>query len=226
MFIKETIAIGALALCTTAGLASPVLSGSVDRSNYQIHIGLAGSLNPAGLSSVYSDLDAGPGGYVAFPDTAVDTDGDLESAGIADYTSISSGDILLDQFRFVGGVDQVGGTVFFDFFDSAGAFIDGFGITLNQAGNFIWTIDLATAITIAGDGLVQMSIDDENLSGSGSTAGGRWFLGNAGATIGNAGDAEAAPDFNYAFELNSSVPTPGVLSLLGLGGIAAGRRRR
>ena len=71
-----------------------------------------------------------------------------------------------------------------------------------------------------------MSIDDEDLAGAGSAVGGRWFLGNNGATIGDAGAAEAAPDFSFSFALNSNVPTPGALALLALGGLATSRRRR
>ena len=226
MYLNKMFAIGALVMCSSTVIANPVFSGNVDRSNSAIHVGIASSLSSSGLNSVYSDLLAGPDGFASFPDTVIDTDGQLEVAGFADYASISTGSILLDQIRFIGGVNQVGGTVFFDFFDSSGVFIDGIGVSLNQSGTLLWTVNLGTAITIANEGFIRMSIDDENLSGSGSTARGRWFLGNNGATIGDAGNAEVSPDFNFNFELNSSIPAPGSLVLLGLGGIVVGRRRR
>lgn len=223
---NKVIAIGALAVCATAGLANPVSLQDVDRSGYQMYIGQSLSARGGTLNTMYSDLEPGVDGYVAFADTAIEADGSLEVAGVADYSSIANDKIMLDQFVFVGGVDQTGGTVFFDFFDAAGSFIDGFGITLPQSGTFIWTIDLNAPFSILGEGLIQMSVDDENLSGSGSAAGGRWFLGNAGASVGNAGAAEASPDFNFNFAINSTVPTPGSLALLGFGGLIVSRRRR
>jgi len=222
----KLLAIGALALCASAGFANPVTLQNVDRSAYEMYTAHSQSVRGSGLSSLYSDLDPGADGYVAFPDTAIEADGELESAGVADFATGSADKILLEQFVFVGGVNQVGGTVFFDFFDSAGTLIDGFGITLQQEGSFIWTIDLNAPFSILSEGLIRMSVDDENLSGSGSTAAGRWFLGNAGATIGDAGAAEASPDFNFNFALNSSVPAPGSVALLGFGGLVASRRRR
>jgi len=225
----QTIAIAALMLGAGCALAAPVSLSQVDRTNYNVYNAYSSSSSFRGVAdpvSLYSDLEAGPDGYVSFPDTGVDSDGELEEAGVADYTSISAGDIALSQFQFVGGVNQPNGVVFFDFFNSSGDFIDGFGVQLAEEGNFIWTIDLNESIDIASAGLVRMSIDDEDLAGGGSTAAGRWFLGNAGASIGDAGLAEGDPDFNYAFALNSNVPTPGTLAMLGLGGLCATRRRR
>ena len=224
--LHKVIAIGALAVCATAGLANPVSLQDVDRDGYEMYVGQSLSARGGALNTMYSDLDAGPDGYVAFADTAIEADGSLEVAGVADYSSITTGKIMLDQFVFIGGVDQAGGTVFFDFFDAAGTFVGGFGITLPDSGTFLWTIDLNSPFSILSEGLIQMSVDDENLSGSGSAAGGRWFLGNAGATVGDAGVAEADPDFNFSFAINSTVPTPGSLALLGFGGMVASRRRR
>lgn len=225
---SKNLAIAALMLSVGGVIAAPVSLSQVDRSGYNYYNATSSSSSFRGVDpiSLYSDLDAGPDGYVSFPDTDVDSDGELEEAGVADYTSISAGDITLNQFQFVGGVNQANGVVFFDFFSSTGEFIDGFGVQLAEEGNFIWTIDLNESIDIASAGLVRMSVDDEDLAGGGSTAAGRWFLGNAGATIGDAGLAEGDPDFNYAFALNSNIPTPGTLALLGFGGLAATRRRR
>jgi len=225
MFFKGTLAIGALSLCAGNAFAGSVSMQQVDRSNYNIYSANSQTMR-GGVESLYSDLEPGADGFVAFADTAIEADGELESAGVADYSSVSMGDFGLDQFIFVGGVDQVGGVVFFDFFDSAGGFIDGFGVQLSDEGSFIWTIDLTDTMMIANNGLVRMSIDDEDLAGAGSTAGGRWFLGNNGATIGDAGLAEGDPDFNFSFALNTAVPTPGAFALLGMGGLCVTRRRR
>lgn len=222
----KLLAISALAISASVGFTNPITLQSADRSGYQMYIGQSQSARGSNFTSLYSDLAPGADGYVAFPDTAIEADGELESAGVADYATGSTDKILLEQFIFIGGVNQAGGTVFFDFFDSAGAFINGFGITLPDDGSFIWTIDLNESFSLLSEGLIRMSVDDENLSGSGSMASGRWFLGNAGASIGNAGDAEASPDFNFNFALNSTVPTPGSLALLGITGVAASRRRR
>lgn len=222
---NQITAIAALTLSCGIASAGPVNAGQIDRSNYQLYNAYSNDSRGA-LNSVFSDLEPGPDGFVAFDDTLIDSNGELEVAGVADYSSVSNADIVLNQFQFIGGVDQAGGVVFFDFFSSAGDFIDGFGVQLPEAGDFNWTIDLDTAIEISSAGLVQMSIDDEDLAGAGSTAAGRWFLGNAGATIGDSGLAEADPDFNFNFALNTAVPAPGALALFGLGGLAATRRRR
>ncbi len=222
----KVTAIAALTLIAGGAAAAPVLSNQLDRSGYEIYNAHAQTMRGAGPFTFYSDLETGPDGYVAFDDTEVNSNGELEVAGVADYTSVSSGDFGLDQCVFVGGLDQAGGVMFFDFFSSAGDFIDGFGVQLDEAGSFIWTIDLSETMDIASDGLVRMSIDDEDLAGAGSMAAGRWFLGNNGATVGDAGLAEGDPDFNFAFELNSNVPAPGSLAVLGLGALGASRRRR
>ncbi len=219
--------LGAAALAALCGVASaaPVLQNNIDRSGYTIYT--ASQAGTRGTSiTYYSDMQPGPGGYVAFPDTAIEADGAFEVAGVADYTSTSMSNITMDTFKFVGGVDQAGGVVFFDFFDVGGNFVNGFGVQFGQAGSFIWTINLLNAMDVAGAGFVQMSVDDEDLVGAGSMAAGRWFLGNNGADVGDAGAPEASPDFNFNFEIGSTIPTPGAIALLGLGGLAASRRRR
>ena len=212
-------------LVAAAGVASAdvTLSG-VDRSGYDIYAGegiaigsaARGDLDP----SLYSN-EAGP--YSAFP-AAPAADNPL---GVADYQSIATNNIDLTSFRFVGGVDTAGTVVFFDFFDAGGSFLDGFGVALSQAGDFIWTITISSGVEIAADGLVQMTIDDGT---DGAVGNGRWFLTPNAASVGNAG----APDFtsgldnfNFAFTLNGvEVPAPGAAALLGLGGLVATRRRR
>jgi len=223
------IRISTAAILVAAGTAVAAPAG-IDRSGYEIYYGQATALDSAsvnrGVSATrYSDIDPGAGGYIAGAETAVVANGALEVAGAADYSSTTASNITMDSFRFVGGVDQAGGVVFFDFFDAGGLFVDGFGVQLSSAGNFIYNITINSPFDVAGAGFVQMSVDDENLAGAGSATTGRWFLGNAGATIGDAGLAEASPDFNFNFEING-VPAPGAFALLGLGGLVATRRRR
>ncbi|HHN79013.1 MAG TPA: hypothetical protein ENK11_10140 [Phycisphaerales bacterium] len=223
--IRSLTSASALALFAAVGMAAPVNSQGIDRSGYSIYQAQSNGTRGTGVT-YYSDMQPGPDGYVAFPATPINPNGAFQVAGTADYTSTSVSNISMDIFKFVGGVDQAGGVAFFDFYDAGGNYVDGFGVQFSQAGNFIWTITLTSAIDIAGAGFVQMSVDDEDLLGLGSNAAAQWFLGNNGADVGDAGAPEASPDFNFNFEISSSVPTPGAFALLGLGGLAASRRRR
>jgi uncharacterized protein (TIGR03382 family) len=172
--------------------------------------------NPANAlvaGPVYSNMNSGPNGYVAFPAAT----GVL---GFDDYDSINDAPIVMDSFQFVGGVSTVGGIMFVDFFDAGGVFVDGFGVALPSAGNFIWTISLAGTVTVADAGLVQMTAD--------AATTGLWFLGDGGPTIGsedvfNGGGGDG--QFSHNFAINA-VPTPGTAALLGLGGLIGFRRRR
>lgn len=164
-------------------------------------------------TSIYSNMDSGTG-FVAFPAA----NGVL---GADDYVSTASGAATLETMRFVGGVDAVGGVLFFDFFNAAGdTFVDGFSVSFTQAGNFIYTITLGGAVTVDAAGVLQISTD--------STSTGQWFLADAGPTVGSEdvnafGGGDGVNSHN--FELNV-IPTPGALSLLGMGGLLAARRRR
>ncbi|MEM9373044.1 MAG: hypothetical protein AAGA55_05315 [Planctomycetota bacterium] len=227
------------ALCAAAGsaLAAPSL-GPVDHSNHTILN--AGSYtaqaldavpfgsNPRGgaATTIFSNMEAGAG-FQAFPESTVNLDGATESIGFDDYTSIASGTTQITEFRFVGGVAQAGGVMFVDFFDSSGAALDGFGIQLADAGNFIYTITVSTAVDVADVGFVQISLDDDGLFADGVQTTGQWFLSAEAATIGaNGPDGGAsAGALNHNFEL-TTVPAPSAAALLGLGGLIAGRRRR
>lgn len=220
-----------LAVLSSAAMADMFPGMNINHSGYTIYQAVSTEIGnhsaDRGSHSWYADMETGPNGYVAFPPTALEVDGQTEVAGVADYFSAATSNISMEQFKFVGGVDVVGGVMFFDFFDVTGAYVDGFGVQLSSAGNFIWTITLGTPMNIASGGYVQASVDDEDLAGVGSFAASQWFLGNNGATIGDAGAPEASPDFNYNFEIiGVAVPTPGSLALLGLGGLATVRRRR
>jgi MYXO-CTERM domain-containing protein len=205
-----------------AGTAfADVSLSDIDRTGYSMFnaqgVALDGTEN-RGSGTTYYDNQAGP--YSAFPPAGA-ADNPL---GVADYQSTAVNNIAVDEFIFVGGVDTIGAVVFFDFFDAGGNFLDGFGVALPSAGDFIWTIT-PTDLEIAADGLVQMTIDDGTLGPAGL---GRWFLNDTPAAVGDAGVVDVpGSSFNYAFSINGSeVPAPGALALVGLGGIVATRRRR
>lgn len=145
--------------------------------------------------------------------------------GFDDYSSIAEDDIVLTSFRFVGGVQQAGGTMSFQFFNAAEEFVDSFGITLPQAGNFIWTITINSEVIIPAGGILQAEV------GEGFT--GQWFLGSTIPTIGTndpeigGGELADGTSLSHRFELNGTlIPTPGAVALLGMAGVAATRRRR
>ncbi len=220
-----------VAMLAIAGSASADLTG-LDRSNYTIfQDGVNASITATplgtgfanrGSADQYSDLDPGPTGYQAFPAAT-------GIAGADDYTSIASDDIELAEFGFVGGVNQANGIMFVDFFDAGGVFVDGFGVALTNPGNFIYTITITAAVIAPNAGFVQIDVPGTSLTPLGpSNTGvqGQWFLGDAGATIGNAG-APVALALNHNFRINGTViPAPASVALLGLGGLAAIRRRR
>lgn len=219
-----------VAVVSSGAIANPFNGMDVDHTGCTIYQGVGTLIGSddgtrGTTQSWYADMDPGPNGYVVYPPTPLEPDGDLEVAGVADYTSISSGNISMEAFKFIGGSDVGNALVFFDFFDAGGGYVNSFGVILPQGGSFIWTINLGTPLDVAAGGFVQMVVDDEDLYGYGSVAAAQWFLGNAGASIGDAGAPEASPDFNFNFEI-VGVPTPGVPALLGLGGVAAVRRRR
>ena len=220
-----------VAMLAIAGSASADLTG-LDRSNYTIYqdgvnatitaTPIGGDFANRGSADQYSDLDPGPTGYQAF---ALATG----IIGSDDYTSIAGDDIQLAEFGFVGGVDQAAGIMFVDFFDAGGSFVDGFGVALNNPGNFIYTITIGSSVIAPNAGFVQFDVPGTSLGPLGPVntgVQGQWFLGDAGATIGNAG-APVAAALNHNFRINGTVvPAPASVALLGLGGLAAVRRRR
>lgn len=212
------IRISIAAVLVAAGTAVAGTTG-IDRSGYEIYTGQATALDSAtvnrGVAPLYDNI-AGP--YAAFAPSATNP------IGVGDYNSIATNDILVDNFVFVGGVDVVGGVVFFDFFDAGGTFLDGFGVALPSAGNFIWTIS-PTDLTVAADGIVSMAVDDGT---NGPVANAQWFLTENVAAVGDAGVEDVTGTlFNFAFGINGTVvPAPGAFALLGLGGLVATRRRR
>jgi hypothetical protein len=119
-----------------------------------------------GTTALFSNMDTGPNGYVAFPAA-------LGVLGADDYVSTSAGAFALDTYRFVGG-NGVGGDMIVEFYNAAGdTLVNAFSVALG-AGNFIYTITLGNGFMVDGAGIVQMVSDD-------LVGGGQWFLGDAGA---------------------------------------------
>lgn len=176
-------------------------------------------------ATVYSSLT---GGYASFPAATgpVGFD-DYQTTNVADNVS------TIAKFSFVGGVQTVGGVMTFQFFDNSGptpTFFSSFDVALPQAGAFIWTINLGTlpdgsdsSFVVPTNGVVQAVVD--------AATTGRFFLTAAGNPAPLAGTNNPAYGSgstltrNQAFSLEA-VPTPGALALMGLGGLAAARRRR
>ncbi len=211
--------IAAAILVACAGTA---FADIVDRSGYEIYTATATEIGTQarGSSTLYSNQD---GPYSAF-DPAPAADNPL---GFADYYSIATQNIDVSEFIFVGGVDTAGAVLFFDFFDGDGTNLDGFGVALPSAGDFIWTITIISGLEIAANGFVQMTIDDGSFGPAGA---GRWFLTENAASVGDEGSPDFPPGFNgfnFAFTINGAeVPAPAGLAVVGLGGLAAARRRR
>ena len=223
-----------VAMLAIAGSASADFT-SIDRSDYTIYTNVTAT--PVGVDSaqrgvgatVYSNMTSNAGGFFSLGSGPADGDGVQQEINFDDYQSIAPGGGLMSEFQFVGGVDTVGGVMFFDLFDAGGAFVDGFGVALPSAGNFIWTINITNNdIAFAGSGFVQTSVDDDGAFGP--ATGGSWFLTADDATVGDnlasAGfSSPAGADLNHAFQINA-IPAPASAALLGLGGLAAARRRR
>ena len=181
-----------------------------------------GAPDIAGIfGTAYSNM--GPnatGGYSAFAAAT-------GAVGFDDYDSIGSANTTIDvsTFRFVGGVQQAGGIMFFDFFDTNSAFVDSFGVALTNPGNFIYTITINSypgGVVVPEAGILQVTVD------AGFT--GQWFLSSAPPTVGTQSSTFGGASggaLSHKFEINGDyVPAPASAALLGLGGLAAARRRR
>ena len=172
----------------------------------------------------FNSVDAGANGYVAFPPATGATGLFEDYSASPDFTNTE--DIVMDVFRFVGGVSAANGVLFFEFFDSNQQFVDSFGVQLPMGGNFIWTITLTGGeLTIPKDGFVQLFVDDGSVV---VPSQGTWFLQDIGTSVGSSDPTiGSAAGFTHAFDIQGKkVPAPGALALFGLAGLAAARRRR
>ncbi len=133
-----------------------------------------------------------------------------------DYVSIQSDADYLNILRFVGGVSTVGDTLVFGFFNAGGNLVDAFSVSFGSAGlTFVWTITINSDIFVPKEGFLVIQ------SAATNTGPANWRSREAAPAIGTTTGAA----FRWNMEV-SDVPTPASLALLGLGGLAAGRRRR
>ncbi|MCA9304652.1 MAG: PEP-CTERM sorting domain-containing protein [Phycisphaerales bacterium] len=215
---KTSAVVAALAAAGTAW-ASPVLG---DYSTYtqisaadvsMVSLDDSFGTQDRGTTTLFSNMDPGPTGYVAFGAAA-------GAIGFDDYTSTSASAFNLSSFRFVGGNVNAGQTMNVEFYNAAGdTLINAFSVNLSLGGNFIWTITLGSTFMVDGAGIVQLVSSD--------LSGGQWFLGDAGPSVGsedNLFGGTGDGSYSHNFELNT--PAPGSVALLGLGGLVATRRRR
>ncbi|MBN4082638.1 PEP-CTERM sorting domain-containing protein [Phycisphaeraceae bacterium AH-315-B13] len=217
---KTIIFVAGLAVASSASadLTNAPISNLLDPSMYSINAQEIGSPDLGGIAAVhYSNMG---GAFATFGPQA-------GFSGFDDYQSTAGADMTLTEMRFVGGVDTTGGVAFFQFFDAASSFVSSFGIAFPQAGNFIWTITIGSAPTVAENGLIQMIGDDLGAFGPATLS--EFFLIDSAPTVGgsdiNVGGNPGT--HNQAFELTGDpIPAPASVALLGLGGLAAVRRRR
>ncbi len=211
----------ALASSASADLTGGPRTNMLNSGQYSITATPIGGPDIAGVfGTAYSNMNASAaGGFSAFAAAT-------GAVGFDDYDSIgTSGTIDVSTFRFVGGVQQAGGIMFFDFYDTNSAFVDSFGVALTNAGNFIYTITINTypgGVVVPEAGILEVTV------GAGFT--GQWFLSDAAPTVGtqsNTFGGASGGALSHKFEINGDyVPAPASAALLGLGGLAAIRRRR
>ena len=166
----------------------------------------------------------GPEGFFAFPAAT-------GPVGFDDYeTSTPAGEdfIELEEFNFVGGVQDAGGIATFEFFDTTSTFVDSFSVAFAGAGDFLYTITVAPGVVVPADGFVQMVVD------AGTT--GTFFLSDNVPAVGTTMDnppnllSPMGVPLNHPFRIfgNSVVPEPasfGFATLGLLGVLVLGRRR-
>ncbi len=207
--MKTSFVMGGLALAMAAGAAQAQYVGVATPLDAPIY-------NDRVPFTVYNSI---PGPYQAFSAAT-------GSLGFDDYVSTEADQtMLLARFRFVGGIATVPGTLRVSFFDSTQTLANSFTVSLPQAGNFIWNINLGTGdggdsvFTVPTAGFVEI----EAING----VTGQWFLtptaaavGFSDPTVGGAGGT-----LNHSMEL-VRVPAPAAAALFGMAGLAAARRRR
>ncbi len=222
------------AMTAVLGLvAGSALATPLDRSNTTIYQGVqaSGSLNTTveysnmDITSGFFDLSTGlAGGYISANPLMGD-----------DYVSINAGPTFeMESFKFVGGVTNAGGVLFFEFWTGApggSSFVSSFGVQLPSAGDFIWTIGSQVnpiADQVPAGGQVRMWADTGAVV---VATQGNWGLGVDPATIGTTGAAVpgytdgSGNAFNMKFEITQT-PEPTSLALLGLGVMTFVSRRR
>lgn len=252
--------VSALAVAGIAGSAFGLTaSDTLDRSGYTIYdeanlpAGAAITATPIGDRvddrlgvPAFTNMTVGNGagsGYLANPafsgTVSIEDYATNLGDGVSDGVDGSGGATSnLVEFGFIGGVasGSVDRILFFDFFDVAGNFVDGFGVNLANFGNFIYTITIGDPANtlVPVEGLMRMATNP------GTNA--QHFLSDAPATVGangtwnedliygpgffdfDYGNGNGVVNLNFLFRLN--VPTPGTAALFGVAGLVGIRRRR
>ena len=129
----------------------------------------------------------------------------------------------MTQMRFAGGVDVVTGVLFFDFFDTGGGFIDGFGVAFPVAGNFVWSITVGNGrpFFLANEaGFMQITADDGTF---GFPPDMTWFFTQSPVAVGsNVGTpfGELGDDVTTIYEFALFIPSlpPSAADISGPGG--------
>jgi len=228
--MRKLVLIVPVLLAVSAALAGPIQSAVLsDGNGATITATRLDGTSPAldGRAVVdYSNLvTAGVSNYT------VSSSDPLHYLGMDDYNGVLTPDgdvMLLTQFKFIGGVNVAGGVVFFDFFDAPGTtYLDGFGVQLPQAGNFLWTITITYTpldpLFIYNNGQVGMAVGGAPYP----LATAKWYLNSALPTIGTTAaippglnDPITLLPMNFKFEIT---PEPASL-LLVLAGLLIRRR--
>lgn len=132
---------------------------------------------------------------------------------IDDYDGVET-DNLLETFRFTGGVTAAGGVLFFEFYDTGGAYVDSFGVQLPYVGGYNWTITITTPFLVPADGFCQIWADNGIVV---QPTTGIWYANINAPTIGTTGTAYpnlvsplTGNHLDHKFEINF-VPEPTTL---------------
>lgn len=180
-----------------------------------------------GPTTVYSNLSMDGDLFALQSDMSGADNGVAELIAEDDYISTSSEAIELASLVFVGGVDQAGGVLIFEFF-SGNMMVESFAVQFEQAGDFVYTIEFDDSYMIAGSGRMRVLADDEGEYGVATT--GSVFLGSEAPTIGS-----TTENYGYTSFLGDhldakfglvAVPGPGVGVVGAAGLLLAARRRR
>lgn len=185
---NKTIFIASVLAAHCASVGASQSPQSIDRSELPVYSKQTGNVHVTGLGSEDSIQGRSTTFYenlisdnaANFPNNAT---GRL--VGTSDFISVAQAPILMDSFTFIGGVLNPGETIFFDFLDSEGEFIDSFGVTLQSQVAQV-TITFDEPMLIEETGFVQMFAPDLNDLGPGSPAmTGIWIVNSVEPTIGS-----------------------------------------